>query len=121
MESDRVISVKVLDFTEYPGPRYRKQGSFSGEEFYDQVLKGSFETAVMEGIKLCVDLDNTAGYASSFLDEAFGNLTYDYSQNVVNEHLTLITTEEPDWKNVVFENIIPEWEHKRVNQIARKR
>lgn len=67
-----MITVKVLDFTEFPGPRYEKIGEFSGARFRDEVL--------IEAIKLhgpdniAVDLDGTAGYGSSFLEEAFGGL-----------------------------------------------
>ena len=42
--------------------------------FFITLLKKSFETK----IKLQVVLDGTAGYAPSFLDEAFGNLVYDF-------------------------------------------
>lgn len=67
-----MITVKVLDFTEFPGPRYENIGEFSGARFRDEVL--------IEAIKLygpdniAVDLDGTAGYGSSFLEEAFGGL-----------------------------------------------
>ena len=64
--------VRVLDFTEFPGPRHETIGKFSGERFREEVL---LETIREHGIsQMAVDLDGTAGYGSSFLEEAFGGL-----------------------------------------------
>ncbi len=63
--------VKVAEFTKFPGPRYKKLGSFSGEEFRDEILLPLIrdsDTAIR------VDLDNVFGYGSSFLEETFGGL-----------------------------------------------
>lgn len=61
-------TIKVLDFTEYPGPRYKRLGEGSGEEFRDHI----FIPAMKEHGSLVVDLDGTRGFGSSFLEEAFG-------------------------------------------------
>lgn len=58
------------DFTKYPGGRYRKNGKGSGEEFRDVYLVPCLE----RGEAITVVLDGTAGYSSSFLEEAFGGL-----------------------------------------------
>jgi hypothetical protein len=71
-----LIKIKVLDFTEYPGVRYIAQGEDTGERFYIAKIKPAFEQCILENKKLVVDLDDTAGYASSFLDECFGNNFY---------------------------------------------
>ena len=63
--------VKVSDFTKFPGPRYRKLGEFSGEEFRDDVLIPAIN---QYGNDVIVDLDGTLGYGSSFLEECFGGL-----------------------------------------------
>jgi hypothetical protein len=67
-----MIEVKVLAFSEFPGPRNAKIGSNSGEEFRDTVLIKQIELNGIENI--VVNLDGTAGYGSSFLEEAFGGL-----------------------------------------------
>lgn len=58
------------DFSRYPGGRYRRNGRYSGEEFRDELLK----PALREAESVVVVLDNTIGYGSSFLEEAFGGL-----------------------------------------------
>ena len=42
-----MAEVKVLtQFSEFPGPRYCKQGSYSGEAFYHKVLNEAFADAL---------------------------------------------------------------------------
>lgn len=108
-----LIKIKVLDFTEYPGVRYIAQGEDTGEEFYFAKIKPAFEQCILENKKLVVDLDDTAGYASSFLDECFGNLVYDFDYNEIQKKLQIISTQEPDWINVIFEETLPEWLKKK--------
>lgn len=67
-----MIEVKVLDFSEFPGPRNAKIGFFSGELFRDEVLIKAIKAEGIESVT--VNLDGTAGYGSSFLEEAFGGL-----------------------------------------------
>lgn len=67
-----MIIIKVLDFTEFPGPRHERIGKFSGERFRDEVLLESIKKHPISEIS--IDLDGTAGYGSSFLEEAFGGL-----------------------------------------------
>lgn len=70
-----MVKIKISeDFSEYPGARYYEDGPDSGQQFYDRVLKDAYETSLQRQEKLVVDLDGTAGYASSFLSESFGRL-----------------------------------------------
>lgn len=62
------------DFSAYPGPRYRRDGQFSGEEFRESVLLPKLLWAIENRRKLIVILDDVAGYGSSFLEESFGGL-----------------------------------------------
>lgn len=70
------IRIKVLDFTENPGPRYIRQDkvgeSNSGEAFYLHILNEAFAQAYNEKKLLVLELDGVSGYPSSFLDEAIG-------------------------------------------------
>ena len=72
MESIKLIISK--DFTTAPGPRYIEEGEMSGEFFRDEYLYPAYLKALEANVKLVVDLDNTAGYATSFLEESFGGL-----------------------------------------------
>lgn len=69
---------KVLDiareFSPYPAGRYPSDGPFSGERFRSQLLQPLFLQCRKSGDKLLVELDGTAGYGSSFLEESFGGL-----------------------------------------------
>jgi len=62
--------LRVSDFTKFPGPRHKKFGDFSGEEFRDTVLIPALDEG--EEVKVC--LDDVMGYGSSFLEEAFAGL-----------------------------------------------
>lgn len=102
--------IKILtQFSESPGPRYCRQGRWSGEQFYHDILNQAFAEAYQNGDKLILDLDGTDGYMSSFLDEAIGNLVYDFGMQVVTDNLIVISREEPVWKKVIDNEVIPEW------------
>jgi len=69
----RTLSI-AQQFSRTPGPRFESEGQFSGEEFRRTVLLPLVREAMGERSKLAVDLDGTAGYGTSFLEEAFGGL-----------------------------------------------
>lgn len=106
-------TLKVVDFTEYPGLRHCKISDDSGEEFYHKYLNHAFKNAFEEGVVLQVDLDYTAGYAPSFLDEAFGNLVYDFGLEVVKKYLRIKSEQEPDLIEVLNSQTLPQWEVRR--------
>lgn len=65
----KMISI-AEDFSKYPGGRYRTDGPHSGEAFREDVLRRELRNHDI----LTIVLDGTAGYGSSFLEEAFGGL-----------------------------------------------
>ena len=114
------INFSIADkFTIYPGPRYKKQGENSGQKFFEENLDGLMRTAIEKDQTLAINLDGTAGYASSFLDEAFGNLVLKYTKEIVLNHLKIISEIEPDWKEMILEETIPEWEQKRIDSLTK--
>lgn len=91
-------TIKVAnDFTMTPGARYYSDGPFSGEEFFDKLLRPMFEEALQADEKLTIDLDGTNGYASSFLDESFRRLKEAYTPDAVWNNLILISDEFPKY------------------------
>ena len=96
------------DFTPHPGGRSRSNGDHSAEEFYEEVLRGKFLKAKESDNKLEIDLDGCAGYAGSFLDEAFGRLGHEFGLEECKKRLEIITTEEPYLKDDIFGSI-EEW------------
>ena len=105
--------LNVIDFTEYPGPRYDEQGPESGEKFYVEKLNPLFAKCVKDGKKLVVNLDGTAGFASSFLDEAFGQLTFDFGKDILDNALRIISSDEPEWPLMIRDETIPQWQKRR--------
>lgn len=67
-----MIEIKVRDFSEFPGPRKESIGPNSGEKFRETVLLPKLKEHPNDLI--VVNLDGTAGYGSSFLEESFGGL-----------------------------------------------
>ncbi|WP_353099646.1 STAS-like domain-containing protein [Myroides odoratus] len=115
------IKLKILDYTEYPEVRYIDQDEEnSGEGYYYDFIKPNFDKALSIKVKLEVDLDDTAGYGYSFIDEAFGNLAYDFKYQEIIDNLIIISELEPDWEEEIFENILPIWKKKREEGKPRK-
>lgn len=65
----RIIDIG-RDFSIYPAGRYADDGDYSGEVFRRNILI----PALVSNEKVEIILDNTRGYDSSFLEEAFGGL-----------------------------------------------
>jgi hypothetical protein len=110
-----MAKIKVIDFDEFPGLRHCSISENSGEEYYHKVLNEAFKNAYEKDEKLVVDLDGTDAYASSFLDEAFGNLVYDFTLSNVTRLIEIISTEEPHWVKMLEEKTFPQWEARRIN------
>lgn len=61
-------------FSATPGPRYITEGDWSGELLRTTILKRVVMEAISSGEKITIDLDGTAGFGTSFLEEVFGGL-----------------------------------------------
>lgn len=86
------------DYTEYPGGRYTTDGKFSGEDFRDTILIPMIKKHQL----VEVDLNGTAGYGSSFLEEAFGGLIRNgFTHDEVAEQVR-INTNRPGLKEEVL-------------------
>lgn len=96
------------DFSRTPGPRLEKEGDFSGEAFRKTCLLPKFSEAVKQDCELIVDLDGTAGYGTSFLEEAFGGLIRNdgISYEQMKERITLISSEEEYLKEDIEEYMV---------------
>jgi hypothetical protein len=67
--NEKTINI-AQDFSRAPGGRYRAHGPHSGEEFRDDFIVPALKSAD----RVIITLDGAAGYAGSFLEEAFGGL-----------------------------------------------
>lgn len=67
METQLRLNV-AREFSRFPAGRFRSDGPWSGQKFREDVLV----PALKEHVPVDIELDGTAGYGSSFLEEAFG-------------------------------------------------
>lgn len=91
------MTIKISqEFTDTPGPRYKKDGQFSGEEFRESILLPKFKDILNNNNEnLIIDFDGGYGYPSSFLEEAFGGLARKFGADVVLSKIEFISKEEP--------------------------
>jgi hypothetical protein len=91
-----IIKLKISEeFSKTPGPRFRKEGAFSGQEFLEDILIKKFDEAIESKKILEIDLDGTYGYGTSFLEQVFGGLARKYSIDIATDYLKFISEEEP--------------------------
>jgi STAS-like domain of unknown function (DUF4325) len=83
------------EFSETPGPRSRDEGEDSGQEFLERLLRPTYEEARISKSPLLIDLDGTDGYATSFLESAFGGLARIYEPQEILKILKFKSNEEP--------------------------
>jgi len=91
------IKIKISkDFSRTPGPRYIHEGNFSGEDFREKILYPKLLSALSNKQSLEVNLDGTAGYGTSFLEESFGGLirVHHLDYNNISNTLILVSEEE---------------------------
>jgi hypothetical protein len=112
---EQKISIVIADYSKSPGPRYCYQGDDSGEDFYHKILNEKFKLAFEQKMELEVNLDGPDGYASSFLDEAFGNLVFDFGLKNVQNRVKIISDEEPEWIEMIEKETYEQWEQRRKN------
>jgi hypothetical protein len=90
------------NFSEMLGGRWKKVGPFSGELFYETILRAKYLNATRDNEKLHIYLDGTKGYGSSFLDQSFGELAREFGVEVVRNTI-VFHTESFSW-NVEYIN-----------------
>lgn len=106
------------DYSPLTGLRYCNRSAHSGEDFYHQKLNSWFTASFQNEEELTVVLDGGEdGYGPSFLDEAFGNLVYDFSLEIVNKWLHIESSCNPEWGESIEEETFPSWEQNRKDNI----
>ena len=92
-----MIEINIArDFTPLPGPRYREQGSGSGQQFLEKHLRPAFLKAKETNDRVTIQLDGVKyGYPTSFLEEAFGGLAREFGIEEVQNLLRFESVAEP--------------------------
>lgn len=97
-----IVNINIArDFSPTPGARLREDGDFSGQEFREDFLEGYFQNSQDETI-VEVNFDGVEGYATSFLEEAFGGLARKFGKEICKKKLRFISNEEKILVDVVW-------------------
>lgn len=81
------------EFSETPGPRYKKLGDHSGEEFREDVLK-----KLLDQYEL-IEIDGTdikTSFTPSFLSEAFAPIAKEMGENKFFKRVKLYSRDNPN-------------------------
>ncbi|ELY2860861.1 STAS-like domain-containing protein [Cronobacter sakazakii] len=92
--------IKVASRYPCPGPRFKKLGPASGEDFREWV-----EKELKHSSELTIDLDGTEGYGSSFLEECFGGLVRRGIDPAIIKNIKFKSEEEPELIDEITEYI----------------
>lgn len=102
------------DYSPYTGLRHSANSDLSGEHFYHQKLNTVFARALENSQKLHLELDGSLdGYAPSFLDEAIGNLVYDFGLETVKSTLVIKSERESQWLTMIEQQTYPNWSKRK--------
>lgn len=82
------------DFTKTPGGRFKDGGPWSAQEFREKHMEPIFEDP-SNADPIAIDLDGAFGYATSFLEEAFGGVVRKYGYANVAPRLQFKCDDEP--------------------------
>jgi len=89
------------DYSDTPLGRYEGDGPFNGTRFREEFLRPALES----GEAVHVKIDDTEGYGSSFLDEAFGGLVrFGYFSASELQSKLVIELEDQDYN--LYKNLI---------------
>ncbi|EKO33197.1 STAS-like domain-containing protein [Leptospira santarosai] len=80
------------DFSDVVGHRSVSDGPNSGEEFRKKFLEPAIANNEIEKIE--IDMDDTWGYPSSFLEEAFGGLVRLFGKEIVEMKIRIISNQD---------------------------
>lgn len=94
----KLISI-ANDFSRFPAGRYYADGPYTGQKFREEFLVPAFKNAD----HVIVNIDDTLGYGSSFLEEAFGGLIREHNMSYedIKAKLEIIGTVET-YKNRIW-------------------
>lgn len=99
-----VINI-AKDFSNTPGGRHKKEGPFSGEQFREEMLLPKYFAAKESKTRLLINLDGCYGYATSFVEEAFGGLARKLKQKDVLDIIEFISEDEPGLVDLIKEYV----------------
>ena len=101
------MNIKIsIDFSTTPGGRFIHEGEYSGEKFRIELLSPQYKEALEKGEKLIIDFDGCYGYATSFLEEAFGGLVRERKEKGTLDHIELISEDDVTIPDLIREYVL---------------
>ena len=98
-------NIKIArDFTKAPGFRFKKQGPKSGEELREHLREPLFEDPDDKHI-ITIDFNGCYGFATSFLEEAFGGLVRKTKMKNILERFRFVADDNHEVKESVIRYI----------------
>lgn len=102
------ISISIAkDFSDVPSGRYLADGDWTGEKFRTKLLVPALNKAD-EQHPVIVNINDTEGYGSSFLEEAFGGLVREklFSKEELEKKLSIEANDTYSiYKKIILEYI----------------
>lgn len=90
-----MIKIKISeDFSAIPGGRYIHEGEYSGEEFRQSILLPKYEETEKNDDMLEIDFDGCFGFATSFLEEAFGGMVRECKKIGILDRIIMISCDD---------------------------
>ena len=91
------------DYTPFPGPRFTRQGEFSGERL-GKILAKRLRASPS---RFRVILDGTVGIGSSFLDQAFGGLVSEHGFDArdLESRIDFVSEIDPSYVHTIHKSI----------------
>lgn len=85
------------DYTRTPSARTEEEGDYSAVRFRKTILAPKIKEAIAKNCKIDIVLDGTAGFGTSFLEEAFGGLIREEGLSIseIRGVINIISIEEP--------------------------
>lgn len=104
--------VKISDvFSNTPGARFESEGPNSGEKFRKEILIPKYLEAKKKSEKLVINLDDCYGFATSFLEEAFGGLVRELKEKDTLNNIEIISMDDATAETLI-EKYVREAEEK---------
>jgi hypothetical protein len=101
-----MIKINIAaDYTKTPGSRLRSEGEYSGEDFREKYLIPAYEEATQKAECIEINLDGGYGYATSFLEEAFGGMARYLKNKEFINMITFISEDEPSLVDEIKEYV----------------
>lgn len=102
------------EYSRCPGARFETEGDYSGERFREELLLPRLKDAIAKGVKLEVVLDGSAGYSTSFIEEAFGGLIRKEGLKLseIQGSLLIVSDEDPTYIDDINMYLQNAWEHR---------